>query len=107
MKKQNKTKYYNNTGNFAFLFTLLLTLMCLEQSRVIFKTINHTIEYLGGMLEIYGVILVQFPALLHLLYTFNYKKPILTIRRVELTLFIISVSLDFIGYYVSHNNLNL
>jgi hypothetical protein len=91
----------------AVILILLLSLMCYEQTRVIFKTINHSRQYLEGMASFYGVFLIQFPAFLHLLYLFisrlYYKKRIFTLMWIELVLFTISVGLHFVEYNVSHN----
>ncbi len=80
--------------------------MCLRQAQVIIKTINHTRAYLEGMELVYAMLLIQLPALIHLLYSFilqsNHKKAIWKFIWFELTLFIISVGLHFVEHNVSH-----
>jgi hypothetical protein len=98
---QNKGQRY-----FTIIITLLLTLMSLRETVVIFKKINHTKGYLEGMELVYAMFLIQLPALIHLLVTFlsqlSNRKPISKLIWVELVLFMISVSLHFVLYWVNY-----
>lgn len=106
MSDNAEIKQHNQQRNLTIFFTFLLTIMCLRQAHLIFKLINHTIEYLEGMELVYSMFLIQLPALIHLLsalvWRINYKKAMGKFIWIEATLFLGSVGLYFVLHYVSY-----